>query len=98
MVPRCFLRVPPLGVQERRWPCRPLVDSFALPSLPTCRDCLAPPPVARRAPPARLVGQYGQLAAVADHKAPRGVIGHPPSGADEATLYLSLIRRCLPFP
>ena len=44
------------------------------------------------------VGQYGQLAAVADQKVLRGVVGHPPAGADEAALYLSLVRWLPPFP
>jgi hypothetical protein len=44
---------------------------------------------------ARLIGQYRQLAAVADGKVLRGVIGHPPAGADEAALYLPLIRNYL---
>ena len=49
-------------------------------------------------PHARPVGQYGQLAAVAHHKALRGVIGHLPASADKATLYLSLVRWLSPFP
>jgi hypothetical protein len=28
----------------------------------------------------------------------RGVVGHPPAGADEAALYLSLVRWLPPFP
>jgi hypothetical protein len=49
-------------------------------------------------PHARPVGQYGQLAAVADQEVLRGVVGHPPAGADEAALYLSLVRWLPPFP
>ncbi len=47
---------------------------------------------------ARLVGQYRQLAAVADGKVLRGVIGHAPAGADEAALYLSFGPLVTSFP
>ena len=49
-------------------------------------------------PHARPVGQYGELAAVADRKVLRGVIGHAPAGADEAELYLSLVYWLPPVP
>ena len=49
-------------------------------------------------PHARPVGQYGELAAVADQEVLRGVVGHPPAGTDEAALYLSLVRWLPPFP
>jgi hypothetical protein len=47
---------------------------------------------------ARPVGQYGQLATVADQEVLRGVVGHPPAGADELALYLSLVRWLPPLP
>ena len=46
----------------------------------------------------RLVGQYRQLAAVADEEVLRGVIGYPPAGADEAEFYLFLVRWLPPSP
>ncbi len=49
-------------------------------------------------PQARPVGQYGELAAAADCKVLRGVIGHAPAGADEAALYLTLVQWLPPVP
>jgi hypothetical protein len=48
-------------------------------------------------PHAKPVGQYGQLAAIADQEVLRGVVGHPPASADEAALYLYLVRWLPPF-
>ena len=46
----------------------------------------------------RFVGQYRQPAAVANQEVLRGVIGYPPAGADEAELYLFLVRWLSPSP
>src|SRR5215212_2364319 len=46
----------------------------------------------------RLVGQYRELATVADQEVLRGVIGNPPASTDEAELYLFLVRRLPPCP
>src|SRR5215211_9343302 len=46
----------------------------------------------------RPVGQYRELATVADQEVLRRVIGHPPACADEAKLYLFLVRWLPPSP
>ena len=46
----------------------------------------------------RLVGQYRELATVADQEVFRRVIGYPPAGTDEAKLYLFLVRWVSPSP
>jgi len=46
----------------------------------------------------RFVGQYRELAAVADQEVFRRVIGYPPAGTDEAKLYLFLVRWVSPSP
>src|SRR5215211_1198639 len=46
----------------------------------------------------RFVSQYRQVATVADQEVLRGIVGHPPASADEATLYLSLVRWLPPSP
>jgi hypothetical protein len=46
----------------------------------------------------RCVGQYRELAIVADQEVLRGVIGYPPASTDEAELYLFLVRWLSPSP